>query len=469
MLGRYPYSFVGLGPILSSAIMIVTCVLSYISATYMVEAISMANSQDDGRRRDSLFNEGCYKTPQLQRRANDKDGDVKESEFFVRQKLELGVIADRLADWWLKYVIMGILIVYMYGAMCLKYVSGAESLYRGISFIAYGNAGHLDDVAWVYPVSILFFGFLCIIFSFGDIENSKWLQIFSAYMRIIVLGLMYIGSIYYLGTDGVEAAPVWDWQTQSRSLATVFGNTVFVFIYHHSIPGIMYPIRPQKAVGNMFLVSNVIASILLMGEGILAFMAFSGINHTCSSGEGYPCSVSELYNENFQDIPVLGQICQFYPMLNVSAVPVLVITLRNNFMQVIPVKKWIRQCGCCTFLLDVSPLSPGSSLTARKPLLRCGLAGRLQLLCPRRGLMTSGSSMGTNCVLACVGQPQTGKGHLVDHLLDSCYHHRALREGPAAAHLLHWRYLRALHPLLDPLLAGVVRSPQAGQPQRQEL
>ena len=63
----YPYSFVRLGPIVSSVIMAITCVLAYVSATYMVEAISMANSQADEstRRRDSLFNEECYKTPQL--------------------------------------------------------------------------------------------------------------------------------------------------------------------------------------------------------------------------------------------------------------------------------------------------------------------------------------------------------------------------------------------------------------------
>ena len=39
-------------------------------------------------------------------------------------------------------------------------------------------------------------------------------------------------------------------------------------------------------------------------------------------------------------------------MLNVSAVPILTITLRNNFMQVVPVKRWIRQWGCCKILLD---------------------------------------------------------------------------------------------------------------------
>ena len=140
------------------------------------------------------------------------------------------------------------------------------------------------------------------------------------------------------------------------SLATVFGNTVFVFIYHHSIPGIMYPVRPQKEVGRMFLTANIVASIALFAEGMLAFLAFSGIQENCGHAEGQslPCKVQPLYNENFQDIPFLGQVCQFYPMLNVSAVPILTITLRNNFMQVVPVKRWLRDWGCCKILLEVS-------------------------------------------------------------------------------------------------------------------
>ena len=59
----YPYEYVNLGPILSTAFLVVCCILAYISATYMVEAIAMANSQDDNRRRDSIFEEECYKTP----------------------------------------------------------------------------------------------------------------------------------------------------------------------------------------------------------------------------------------------------------------------------------------------------------------------------------------------------------------------------------------------------------------------
>ena len=62
---RYPYSFVRLGPILSGIIMGITCVLAYFSATFMVEVVAMANSESDERRRDSVFKEECYATPQI--------------------------------------------------------------------------------------------------------------------------------------------------------------------------------------------------------------------------------------------------------------------------------------------------------------------------------------------------------------------------------------------------------------------
>ena len=69
---------------------------------------------------------------------------MKESTFYIRQKLELGVMADRFGQTWLKITIMVVLIFYMYGAMCLKYVAGAQSLYQGVSFIAYGDINKLE-------------------------------------------------------------------------------------------------------------------------------------------------------------------------------------------------------------------------------------------------------------------------------------------------------------------------------------
>jgi len=38
----YPYAYVSLGPVISVPILIINCALAYITATYMVEAVSIA-------------------------------------------------------------------------------------------------------------------------------------------------------------------------------------------------------------------------------------------------------------------------------------------------------------------------------------------------------------------------------------------------------------------------------------------
>jgi len=90
-------------------------------------------------------------------------------------------------------------------------------------------------------------------------------------------------------------------------------------------------VRPQSSLRPMFFYSFLIGGITLLLEGLLAVLAFSHIkNDDCSK---FPCEIQKLYNENFLKLPFIGQVANFYPMLNVAAVPILTITLRNNILQ----------------------------------------------------------------------------------------------------------------------------------------
>jgi len=86
----------------------------------------------------------------------------------------------------------------------------------------------------------------------------------------------------------------------------------------------------------MFLISNIVGAILLFIEAQLAWYAFSGLPNECEDTSyipNFPCKPdSKGFNQNFAGIPVMGSFVQFYPMLNVAAVPILTITLRNNLM-----------------------------------------------------------------------------------------------------------------------------------------
>ena len=76
---------------------------------------------------DTLFPNDAYKTTEIMGKFNEKDLGYKTSPYYIRQKFEVGKLVEVFCATWIKVVMMIILVIYMYGAMCLKYASGAES------------------------------------------------------------------------------------------------------------------------------------------------------------------------------------------------------------------------------------------------------------------------------------------------------------------------------------------------------
>jgi hypothetical protein len=136
------------------------------------------------------------------------------SSYYIREKVELGRMVERFCEPWIKVVVMVILTIYMYGAMCLKYASGAASFVTAISYMIYNNAEEWKHEFPFDPyyLGIIIFGSLSLFFCFGNIENSKYLQLVTGVVRLVVIICLYSASSYYLISDGVHAAPVFDWK-----------------------------------------------------------------------------------------------------------------------------------------------------------------------------------------------------------------------------------------------------------------
>lgn len=107
---------------------------------------------------------------------------------------------------------MIVLITYMYGAICLKYVSGAESFDQGIAYTFWDDDKGFENALGFDPyyIGICVFGTLSIYFSFGNIENAKTLQMVTTILRFLVTLLMCAGSLYYVGRDGPKTVALFD-------------------------------------------------------------------------------------------------------------------------------------------------------------------------------------------------------------------------------------------------------------------
>jgi hypothetical protein len=87
-----------------------------------------------------MYEKSAYKDLNQAKKVFFLDEDHKNSYYYIREKIEISIIAERLASKTVKNLILFILILYMYGALCLKYVSGAESMVLGISYTIWGDA-----------------------------------------------------------------------------------------------------------------------------------------------------------------------------------------------------------------------------------------------------------------------------------------------------------------------------------------
>lgn len=104
--------------------------------------------------------------------------------------------------------------LYVYGAVCLKYVSGAKSFDAGIAYTFWGKADGFEKFLGFDPyyIGIFVFGFFSCLFSFGNIENAKTLQVVTTILRFLTTLMMCGGSIYYLDIAGTSMTPVFDFK-----------------------------------------------------------------------------------------------------------------------------------------------------------------------------------------------------------------------------------------------------------------
>lgn len=145
----------------------------------------------------------------------------KQSPYYIRQKIEIGIIAERLANNGVRTFFIVIMTIYMYGAICLKYVSGAQSFVEGISYTIGDDSEAFSR--WLgfdaYYFGLIVFGFFSLYFSFGNIENAKVMQMVTTILRFVVTLLMCSGSIYYIAESGTHRADLFDWKNQIKYLA----------------------------------------------------------------------------------------------------------------------------------------------------------------------------------------------------------------------------------------------------------
>jgi len=327
-----PYAFMESGILLGLLIFAFSSLLAYNSAQFIVETIACVSAKNYNQNEQSDITK------------HSEDNEIQNSQFFIKYKLELFTLCkafDYNGNKIVTIFSMIILVLFMLGGMLVKCISSCLSLTKALSFALYGNLDIINE-KWgfdVYYLSLFIFACIATGFALGNIENSKILQIFIMGIRFCILGLMILISLYTIFSYGqlnnsiqIDSNENPDFvYADFTKISYLIGNVLFVTMLHHSVSGLIYPLRPQIKINQNFAIGFMLQFLIAVTHTILGVMAFGKYKNSC---EKFPCKIQEIFNMNYQGIPFLGAFIQFFPVLGIAVFPVVAITLRNNLMQI---------------------------------------------------------------------------------------------------------------------------------------
>lgn len=305
-----PYAFNQAGIVLGAIFLGVLMFLSFITTTFVVEALATANRVRDSK----LPLRAC---PDSLCDSLDEDREIKE-------RLEIGAIAEAVMPRKLSAMPYIVLCVYAYGVLTVYVISGVSSLAKEIGFV-----GGIDSYYIILVCFVLFVTPIC----FLDFQKTRPLQICIGAVRLIVVVMMMFFMVRWLirQDKDVESRPIPLFNLDG--IPDLFGNSAFIFMVHHSIPGLVFPLKDQRhaprAVAGAFFTCYVVYLVLCL----LALWAFDEETWTsCPNTPSHPCDIQTLFNMNFASVDEnwAATFIVCYPILVISVFPLVAITLRNN-------------------------------------------------------------------------------------------------------------------------------------------
>eukprot|EP00741_Cyanophora_paradoxa_P022705 tig00021494_g21927.t1 len=346
-----PSAFRQAGVVLSTVFLLGVGFLSYIAATYVVEAIAIANAllyqeeeEDErleGKRPAAAAAAADEATPLLKKAAaagggggaTPVRGRVEAGWFEIDRRVELATLSDMFFGPRGRLLFFATLAAYLYGDLTIYAVSVPLTLARTLQTPALA-LGPL--VLPAYHAYLFCFAAFVLPFCFFNFQRTAYLQFGTMAVRnLAFLVMVLLAAAYAHSTGGARAADVP--LVQPSRLPLLFGTAIYSFMCHHSVPSIVAPIRNKASLGALLagVFGAVAAAYLALCYTALA--AFGSVrNGACRLEPGPPCAIQPLYSLNFasSDWRFLARFLALFPVFTLSSnFPLIAITLRNNLSQ----------------------------------------------------------------------------------------------------------------------------------------
>jgi len=336
-----PFAFAQAGLLLGAGFLALCAVLGYITATYIIETLVLGNvaifeaaeadliarpllDEEDSEEEEEEANAKAKSSTEWKLPSREEmRGKRPDKVFKIRERIELGEMGQRILPGHLHGLLYAFLFLYTFGTLCVYAVavtSSVEALLPG------GQRYH--------GAVVLCFGAIVFPLCFADMQKLRSLQSGIMVVRVVVIVTMLAAAgdeiLHPTGAPpaGDEGGSGWVWRGMPMAnpdgLPSLFANAVLSFMVHHSLPGLLAPLKVQAEAPAVISSAYGIAYVIYIVLGTTALAAFGS-------------RVPPLYNLAFErlPVPVVPSLLCGYPVLLLAIYPIVGITLRNNLMNVL--------------------------------------------------------------------------------------------------------------------------------------
>ncbi|CAL1529890.1 unnamed protein product [Lymnaea stagnalis] len=346
-----PAAFREAGWLLSLFGVIVLAFMSYLTLTFMTEAMAISNAK---LRFQEVVSKGSLKEDSLDTSMNTDErqpliykpptnySEIKPS-FEITQRVEMGTMAS------MYFGKVGLLffhlciIIYLFGDLAIYSAAVPKTLrdvactYRKNSTGNCNQSQSDSDPCWsedghisrmdAYRIFVACFILLLGPFTFFNVQKTKYLQVLTSVARWTAFLMMIILASIRLGKGEGQGHPK---VAKIEGVPNLFGVCVYSFMCHHSLPSLITPIK-NKARLLPVLAGDY--TIILIFYLVLSFTAVFAVD-----------KIEDLYTLNFKpnscapltDVVPIQYFLALFPVFTIStSFPIIAITLRNNLTAMI--------------------------------------------------------------------------------------------------------------------------------------
>nr|XP_005332585.1 transmembrane protein 104 isoform X1 [Ictidomys tridecemlineatus]XP_021586878.1 transmembrane protein 104 isoform X1 [Ictidomys tridecemlineatus] len=348
-----PKAFATAGWLVSLVLLVFLGFMSFVTTTFVMEAMAAANAQlrwkrmethkeEDDDDSSSTASDSDILTPDSYERAEKQpilsvQRRTSPNLFEITDRVEMGQMASMFFNKVGVNLFYFCIIIYLYGDLAIYASAVPFSLMQVTCSTTDNDSCGVDtdakyndtDLCWgplrrvdAYHIYLAVFTLLLGPFTFFDVQKTKYLQILTSLMRWIAFAIMIVLALVRIGKGQGEGHPP---LADPSGLRNLLGVCVYSFMCQHSLPSLVTPVSSKRYLTRLVFLDYV---LILAFYGLLSFTAIF-----CFRGD----SLIDMYTLNFARCDVVGLAAVrlflgLFPVFTISTnFPIIAVTLRNNW------------------------------------------------------------------------------------------------------------------------------------------